>query len=226
MITRPAHTAKHGTLRYHEISPLLSDRTAVFPGDMAFRREVAVDFTSGSPFLLSSLHMSAHLGAHTDGPNHYHPQGVGIDARDLSFYYGRCQVITVKVPRGERIRVRHLGDRKITAPRVLFKTGSFPNPDRWNGDFNSLSGELVEWLAERGTRLVGIDTPSIDPAEDKTLESHQAVFKNDLAILEGIVLNAVEDGEYLLIALPLRLEGADASPVRAILLPLEETGET
>jgi arylformamidase len=67
-------------------------------------------------------------------------------------------------------------------------------------------------------KLVGIDTPSIDLAEDKVLESHQAVFSHDMAILEGIVLGHVSEGIYQLIALPLKIEGADATPVRAILL--------
>jgi arylformamidase len=101
---------------------------------------------------------------------------------------------------------------------VLFKTRSFPNPDRWTSDFASLSPELIEKLAGQGVRLVGIDTPSIDPAEDKALESHQAVLRNDMAILEGIVLDDVAEGEYQLVALPLRIAGADASPVRAVLL--------
>jgi arylformamidase len=101
----------------------------------------------------------------------------------------------------------------------LFKTGSFPNPDLWNGDFNSLSPSLIDWLAARGVKLVGIDTPSVDPADDQELASHQAIFRNDLAILEGIWLEGVAAGQYTLVAPPLKLEGADASPVRALLLP-------
>jgi arylformamidase len=76
----------------------------------------------------------------------------------------------------------------------------------------------VDFLAERGVRLVGIDTPSIDLQEDKVLESHQAVLRADMAILEGVVLDAVDPGIYTLIALPLRIPGADASPVRAVLV--------
>ena len=106
----------------------------------------------------------------------------------------------------------------IAAPRVLFRTGSYPDPTHFNADFCSLSPALIEKLAGEGVRLVGIDTPSIDPADSKDLPSHAMVAAHDLAILEGIVLDHVDDGVYTLVALPLRLEGADASPVRAILL--------
>jgi arylformamidase len=110
----------------------------------------------------------------------------------------------------------------ILAPRLLFKTGSFPDanayPERFESDFNALSSELIDTLAAQGVVLFGIDTPSIDSADSKTLEAHQAVYRNDAAVLEGLQLKHVPDGVYNLIALPLKLEGADASPVRAVLL--------
>lgn len=203
---------------YFDISPEISSQTAVFPGDCAFSRSVQLNQTKGDPFLLSSFETTAHIGAHTDAPNHYHLKGHGIETRDLNFYLGNCQVITVRVPPGGRISPDDLGGTPITERRVLFKTGSFPNPNQWNSDFNSLSPALIEMLSKRGVILVGIDTPSIDPVDSKTLESHQAVFKNNLAILEGIVLDRVPDGIYNLIALPLKIKNCDASPVRAILV--------
>lgn len=107
---------------------------------------------------------------------------------------------------------------KILAHRVLFKTSSFPNPNQWNSDFISLSAELVDFLAAQGVFLVGIDTPSVDLFEDKVLESHRAIYQHNMAILEGVVLEAVPEGVYTLVALPLKIEQADASPVRAILI--------
>jgi arylformamidase len=101
---------------------------------------------------------------------------------------------------------------------VLISTGSFPDPDSWNNDFNSLSPELIDDLATKGVKLLGIDTPSVDPADSKGLESHQAIFRHDLCVLEGLILNRVPAGRYTLVALPLRLKDADASPVRAILM--------
>jgi len=108
----------------------------------------------------------------------------------------------------------------VTTPRVLLRTASFPDPRKWNNDFASLSPELVDALHARGVVLIGIDTPSVDPFDSKTLEAHQAFGRHDMAVLEGVVLDEAEDGVYELIALPLRLRGADASPVRAVLRAL------
>jgi arylformamidase len=110
--------------------------------------------------------------------------------------------------------------KSISAPRVLFRTGTFPDPRRWNNDFASLSPELVDALHERGVILVGIDTPSVDPFESKALAAHKALARHDMANLEGLVLDEVAEGQYELIALPLRLKNADASPVRAVLRTL------
>jgi len=172
----------------------------------------------GNNLTLSSIKSTVHLGAHTDAPLHYLTNGHGIDERPLNFYLGKCQVVEVSVKRGSRIKIKDLKDTKIQAPRVLFKTGTFPDPSKWNNDFASLSEELVNDLAKKNVCLVGIDTPSIDLADDKILESHQAVGKNDMAILEGIILDEVTPGLYDLIALPLKIEGADGAPVRAVLL--------
>ncbi len=212
--------------KYFDISPEISESIAVFPGDTPFSRKVTVNFNEVSPgkvaaYQASSIHGSVHLGAHADAPNHYSKSGEGIESRDLDRYMGLCQVIDMSIPRSERITPAHFQGKPIRAPRVLFKTGSFPNPNHWNGDFNSLSAELVNFLSDKGVTLVGIDTPSIDLANDQKLESHQVVAKKDMAVLEGIILGEVPEGLYQLIALPLRIRGADASPVRAILLPLE-----
>jgi len=200
-----------------DISPLISPRIAVWPGDVDFSRDVSLDTNTGDPLTLSSIRSTVHLGAHVDAPNHYDAAAQGIDERSLERYYGPCQVMRVSLPRGERVLPRHLS-APITAPRVLFHTGSFPDPEAWNEDFNSLSAALVDHLHAQGVELVGIDTPSIDPQNDKALEAHHAVAEHDMAILEGIVLDHVEPGLYTLCALPLRIEGADASPVRAVLI--------
>ena len=198
-----------------DISPAVSPRSAVFPGDTPFSRAVALSIGGGDNIDLSAITTTVHVGAHTDAPSHYVAGGASIDRRPLELYYGPCEVVAVTVARGARIPPL---DRPVRAPRVLFRTGTAPDPDRFDGDFASLSPELIASLHDQGVVLVGIDTPSIDPAESKALESHQAVASRDMAVLEGIVLAHVEPGLYTLIALPLRLEGADASPVRAVLV--------
>jgi arylformamidase len=177
---------------------------------------------AGANLTLSDIRTSLHVGAHADAPSHYLTDGADIAMRRLDLYLGRCIVVHVDVARGERITPDHVADKIewITAPRVLFHTGTFPDHYRWNNDFASLSPELVDDLYHHGVRLIGIDTPSVDPFDSKALEAHHAFAWNDMAILEGLVLDGVEEGEYELIALPLRIKGADASPVRAVLRPL------
>lgn len=205
-------------MKYFDISPTIHSSTAVFPGDTPFSRNESMAFSQGHHLSLSSMTTTLHIGAHADAPNHYHPEGVGIDQQDLRTYYGQCQVLSIDIARGQRILPQHIEGVSLQSERILFRTGSFPNPNQWNSDFNSLSPELISSLAQQKVCLVGIDTPSIDPADSKALESHKAVYENDLAILEGIVLDEVPDGLYTLVALPLKLQDADASPVRAILV--------
>lgn len=202
----------------HDISPIISENIAVFPGDKSFSRNISCSFEKGNSFVLSSISGTVHLGAHTDAPNHYHPDGVGIDQRDLDYYLGGCQVIEVSKSPGERITLKDLEKKEITKKRVLFKTKSFEDPNNWNDDFNSLSPEVIEFLSNKGVILVGIDTPSVDPSNDEGLSSHNKIFEKNMAILEGIVLTKVPEGTYKLIALPLKIKEADASPVRAILV--------
>lgn len=211
-----------------DITPIVSPRLAVWPGDTLPTREVLCDLAKGDTVTLSTLRATVHLGAHADGPSHY-----GLGARDiaqqpLERYIGPCHVIEAKVPRGSRVGVSDLATplANIRHPCVLIKTGTFPDPERWNTDFAGLSVELIEALAGRGVRTVGIDTPSVDLQESKDLPAHKAILKHDMAILEGLALRDVPAGEYELIAAPLRLEGFDASPVRAVLRRLgPQSGE-
>ncbi len=204
-------------VRILDISPLVSSRIGVWPGDVPYRREVGLAIASGANIDLSAIHTTLHLGAHVDAPSHYAAAGESIEKRPLDLYMGPCEVVEVSLPRNARIRPSDLTSWP-EAPRVLFKTSSFPDPNVFSTDFVSLSPGLVEALADRGVVLVGLDTPSVDAFADKKLESHQALFRRGLANLEGLDLSAVSPGPYTLIALPLRLEGADASPVRAVLV--------
>jgi arylformamidase len=203
--------------RLIDISPVVSERIAVWPGDVGFRREVSLSISGGDHLDLSAIRTTVHLGAHADAPSHYLRGGASIGERSLERYYGPCQVVAVERPPGGRLGVEDL-PAEIEAPRLLFRTGSFPDPERFDRDFNSLSPELVERAAGKGVVLVGIDTPSVDPFDDRVLEAHQALARCDMANLEGLCLDGVDPGLYTLIALPLRLEGADASPVRAVLI--------
>jgi arylformamidase len=206
---------------YYDISPRIGSSTPVFPGDQAFERQVTMDFSKGDHLGLTCIKSTLHIGAHADAPNHYHREGVAIDQRDLRLYMGVCQVIDVRSVGPRRIRPEDVDLLSIKARRVLFKSCSFQHTEPFQMAFTSLSPELIEALAARGLRLVGIDTPSVDPADSKDLPSHQALYRHDFAVLEGIDLDRVPAGLWKLSALPLALAGADASPVRAVLWPMD-----
>jgi arylformamidase len=204
----------------YDITPPISELLEVWPGDIPPQRNVLLELERGDSVTLSALHATVHLGAHADAPSHYGLGAPSIDERPLDLYLGTCQVMRLTVGRDAIIGPSDLTSR-IGAERVLFATGTFPDPTRFNEDFAALHPALIEHLHESGVRLVGIDTPSIDPFHSKDLPAHQAILRHDLAVLEGLDLTKVPDGFYELIALPLRLVGFDASPVRAILRSLE-----
>jgi arylformamidase len=200
-----------------DISPVVDDSIHVWPGDTPFVHTVNTDMHAGANLTLSEIRTTVHVGAHADAPRHYVTDGVDIATRRLEYYIGRCVVLHIRVRRGERITPDHLNGKVVSAPRVLLRTGTFPDPRNWNNDFASLSPALIDDFYQHGVMLIGIDTPSVDPFDSKALEAHQAFARNDMGMLEGLVLDHVEEGEYELIAPPLRIRGADASPVRAVL---------
>lgn len=206
----------------YDITPVISPALSVWPGDTPPTREVLLDMKRGANLTLSTLRATVHLGAHADAPSHYGADAPSIEARSLNYYLGRCQVIRVAAARGTRITSGDVTP-SIAAERVLFATGTYPDPQRFNEDFAALSPELIERLKGQGVILVGLDTPSVDLFDSKDLPSHQACLRHDMAILEGIVLSGVPEGIYELIALPLKLQGFDASPVRAVLRALPAT---
>lgn len=200
----------------YDISPPLSARLAVWPGDTPLTREVLCDMHRGDNLTLSTVRSTVHLGAHADAPSHYGLDAATIDERSLDYYLGPCQVIPVAVPPRSRITPAQLPAR-IEAPRILLATGTYPDSERFNEDFAALAPELVEHLHRQGVKLIGIDTPSVDLFDSKDLPSHRQFLRYDMAILEGLVLHGLPAGVYELIALPLKLVDCDASPVRAIL---------
>jgi arylformamidase len=163
--------------------------------------------------------MSPHIGAHADAPLHYANDAPAIDAVPLDTYLGRCRVIHA-LGAAPLITIEHLrhAERDLP-PRVLVRVCEKADTV-WNPTFTAYAPEAVEWLAARGVTLIGIDTPSVDPADSKVLDSHQQLHRLDLRVLENLVLDDVPAGDYELIALPLKLQGACASPVRAVLREL------
>jgi arylformamidase len=203
--------------RLWDISPPVDARAPVFPGDTPYRQQWAAQIAPGCPVNVSSITMSPHVGAHADAPLHYDPEGAAIGAMDLDPYLGPCRVIHAigKRPLIESRDLVHALDN--LPPRVLVRTYQRAPLDRFDNDLAAFAPEAIERLADAGVRLVGIDTASIDPADSKQLASHQVIRRRGLRVLENLVLDDVPEGDYELIALPLKLMTADASPVRAVL---------
>jgi arylformamidase len=202
----------------YDISPSVGPGFPVWPGDSPPAREVLLDMRRGDNLTLSTLRTTVHLGAHADAPSHYGADAPAIDERPLELYLGPCQVVHLNVPRGHRFREADV-PVPITEPRVLFRTDSF-DEQTFNHDFSAFDPALIDALHGRGVVLVGLDTPSVDLFDSKDLPAHQRLLAHDMAVLEGLVLEGVPPGRYELIALPLKLAGFDASPVRAVLRSL------
>jgi arylformamidase len=203
-----------------DISPPVSALSPVFPGDTAYAQQWAARIAPGCPVNVSAITLSPHIGAHADAPLHYDEHGAAIGAVDLEPYLGRCRVIHA-IGRGPLVEWTHLEHALVDLPpRVLVRT-YVRQPEGWDPDLAALAPQTVERLADLGVMLIGIDTASIDPAESKALPSHQVIRRRGLRVLENLVLDEVPEGDYELIALPLKLISADASPVRAVLRQLE-----
>ena len=206
--------------RLIDISPPITARTAVWPGDTEYRLEWVSRMEEGASCNVASLSTTPHLGAHADGPRHFSRDGAAIGAVELEPYVGRCRVVDVT---GARVVDEEalFGVELFGAKRVLFKTGTFPDFERWNTDFAWIDAGLARRLARMGVVLVGIDTPSVDAFDSKDLPTHHALLETGVRNLEGLDLSHAEAGEYELIALPLRFMDADSSPVRAVLRTLD-----
>jgi arylformamidase len=192
----------------------------VFPGDTPYSQQWCATIAPGCPVNVSAITLSPHVGSHADAPLHYDAQGAAIGALALDAFIGPCRVIHA-IGAGPLITWEHIAHAAHhLPPRVLVRTYEHMPVDRWNGGLAAYAPETVERLADLGVVLIGIDTASIDPAESKTLDSHQVIRRRNLRVLENLVLDAVPEGDYELIALPLKLTMADASPVRAVLRAL------
>lgn len=204
-----------------DISPPLSPDTPTWPGDTPFQEEHVWTLGPQCPVNVGRITLSPHTGAHVDAPLHYSAEGVPIGEVSLDAYMGPCRVInctqSASLVEPEDIQ-RFLQD---TPPRVLLRTYQKAPLTEWDAGFTAVAPATVSLLASMGVRLLGIDTPSLDPQESKTLDAHHTIEQFHMAILEGIVLDQVPDGDYELIALPLRFSHLDASPVRAVLRPLK-----
>jgi arylformamidase len=221
--TAPAAQGRPQPGRLWDISPSVHAGSPVFPGDAPYTAVWAARIGPGCPVNVSTLTLSPHTGAHADAPLHYDDAGAGAGELDLAPYLGPCRVVHA-IGCGPLVQWQHIADAmQGTPPRVLVRTYRRAPVDHWDAALPAFAASTIERLADLGVQLVGIDSASVDPASSKTLDSHQVLRRRGLRVLENLVLDDVPAGDYELIALPLKLQGACASPVRAVLRSLPES---
>ena len=202
-----------------DISPFVDASSAVFPGDTAYLQQPHFTLAGACPVNVSRIILSPHTGAHADAPLHYANNAPAIGTLDLDAYLGPCRVLHC-LDSGALIEPRHVA-RALPGlpPRLLVRTSVLARQS-WE-PFTAYAAQTIALLAEHGVRLVGIDTASVDPASSAALHAHHQLLQHDMRVLENLVLDDVPEGDYELIALPLKLRHADASPVRAVLRSLD-----
>ena len=203
----------------YDITRKVTSTLPVWPGDMPFTPTPVTRMAEGALVNLTTLTMTAHIGSHADAYYHYIADGADIAQMPLDIYIGPARLVTVSRRDGP-LAPDEVGDI-AGVQRLLIRSHVSDLDEVWPDQFPYLSVALVEWLAEAGVRLVGLDSPSVDALESEDLPCHHALFRRGMVNLEGLYLRDVPDGDYELIALPLRLEGVCGSPVRAILRELQ-----
>ena len=197
-------------MRIIDITRPLSEGVLMYPGDVSpvFRQE------EHGNYIVTDLRMSTHTGTHIDAPLHYLKNGGSIDTIPLSHVVGLCRVLDVTLA-GTLITTHHLQGRLEGIERLLLKT-SFSGIDRFDENYPSLTADAARLITGYEMKCVGIDSPSIESYEcDGTV--HRELLSHGCLIIELLDLSNVEEGDYTLVALPLRFTGLDGSPARVVL---------
>jgi arylformamidase len=205
-------------MTFFDITRTLNAEIAVWPDDTHFSLVQNLDRKQGDVINLTTLILSAHTGAHIDAPHHFADGVPTVEALDLRPYWGPAQVITVTRESGPLSPADFARFDLSPAKRLLVHSpASHVDPTRFLDQYVYPSPELAAFLTSSGIILYGTDAPSVDAVDSAGLPGHNALLKNNIAILEGLDLSQVPDGIYELSALPLKIAGGDGSPVRAVL---------
>jgi arylformamidase len=202
--------------RVTDISRPLATDTAGWPGDTPFSFRLAWKMAEGASVNVGTVQTSVHTATHCDAPFHYDERGATVDRIPPETFLGPCWVVDVRGARrwGSRLEELDFTD----TPRVLFRTGGWPETTRFPDSIPVMEPDLPAWLAEQGVMLIGVDLPSVDELDSKKLDNHHALGRAGITIVEGLWLDGVPDRRYEFVGLPLKLAGADGSPLRAVLV--------
>lgn len=210
-----------------DISPIVRPSTPVWPGDAEFGLVSKWSIGAGDSVTVGTVTTTTHVGAHIDAPSHVVDGAPSVSDTPLDACVGPCLVLDVRdlvdrasAPHGQAdpavVRERAAGFSSAPIERLLLRHYSAPEGE-WDPALPGIASELMVWFAGQGGRLMGIDLASFDPADSTELVCHRAGLAGGVVLLEGLDLSAAPEGAAELIALPLPWEGADASPVRAVL---------
>ncbi len=198
-----------------DISMALNAQTPEWPGDVPFKYRLSVTQEQSGSVNIGELSTSTHMGTHIDAPFHYDENGLKVEELPLEIYLTTAQVVDVFGI--DKIRVEDLPEIEDGVEAVLLHTGTWQDRSIFPSTWPEFDTAIAAWMADKNIRLLGVDVPSVDPQTSKELPMHHAMNQAKRYILEGIVLDGVPNGVYQLAALPLKITGADGSPVRAVL---------
>ena len=203
-------------MKFYDVTRPLHVALAPWPGDTRFDQRLTWRMDAGASVNVGAVTMGTHNGTHADAPYHFLPDGARIDALDPAIYLGPAVLLDVSRA-GWTIGRETLADLPAGVSRLLLRTGAWPDSTRFPERIPTLAPDVPAWLGEQGVRLLGLDVPSVDAIESQDLPIHHALAAAGVHILESLDLAGVPPGPYELIALPLRIVGGDAAPVRAVL---------
>ena len=205
-----------------DISVSLHNGMVHWPGDVPFQRTRVESIDQGAEANVSEIRASAHIGTHVDAPIHFLKAGAATDTLPISATVGRARVIAIQDE--ELIRIGELeGCRLVEGQRVLFKTKNSERcwkTDQFQEKFVHIPKETARYLAERRIQTVGVDYLSVGAFQSDGAETHRVLLAGGICIIEGLNLAQAEPGEYELVCLPLKIEGSDGAPARAVLRKL------
>jgi arylformamidase len=212
-------------MKIWDISRMLSNEFAEWPGDVPFRYRLTGEIANGGSVNLGAITMSVHNGTHADARFHFDTNGASIEKAPLDVYLGRATVVDLAQTFSQS-REKHLITREDLKPhaeaiaatsRLLVKTGRWADSTTFPNRIPVIAADVPAWLQKNGVKLLGLDLPSMDEIDSKSLQNHHALARAGIAIVESLDLSDVVGGIYNFAALPLKIAGADAAPLRAVL---------
>ena len=212
-------------MKLWDISRTLSNDLAEWPGDEPCRFRLTREKTEGASVNLGAISMSLHNGTHADARFHFDADGESIEKASLQTYLGRATVVDLwqaflDSKEKHLITIEDLrpsAEAIAATSRILVKTGRWTDSTVFPKQIPVITADVPAWLQKNGVKLLGLDLPSVDEIDSKSLQNHHALAQAGIAIIESLDLSNVAPGIYHLAALPLKIAGGDGAPMRAIL---------